>query len=281
MKMYEEIKYFIENLKISDYAKNTLVSYEIHLRNFYSYCKQNNVDYKIINAKEMLQYRTAISKLYKPSSINAKLAVINSFYNFMIDLEEVTKNPIRKTMYIRKGVPRPKPLDPQEKHLFFSYIETKEKHIELGFKLLFDTGIRISELIKLKSEDVKILNNRAFLNIENSKNKKTRIVPIFSQEVIEELFDYMEGNYEGQLFFYSTRAFQLYAEQFTERFGIKFTTHMARHTFATEKLNEGMRIDILKEILGHEDIRTTMYYALTNQSNILKLGGYVDDNRTF
>lgn len=270
--MYDLIKLFIENLKISNYAENTCESYEIHLRNFYSYCKQYNVDFRDITVKEILNYRSLISKKYSASSINCKIVVINSFYNFLIDIEETEKNPVRKTMYVRKGLPKPKPLNKSEKKRFFSYIETKEKHIELGFKLLFYTGIRISELVNLEKEDIKIIDGKAFLHIKNSKNDKSRLAPIFSLEIYNELSNFAKGNMTGKLFFYTTRAYQQHAEEYAKKYNVEFTTHMARHTFATEKLNEGMPLDILKEILGHADIRTTMYYAVTQEEKILDWG---------
>lgn len=274
--MYPNIILFLDNLRTSDYAKNTIISYEIHLRNLYSYCIQKDINYKTITTKEILNYKIIISKMYAFTSVNAKLSVIRSFYDFLIDIEETNINPIRKNMYIRKSRKKPSPLDPEEKKLFITYIESKEKHIELGFKLLFDTGIRISELVRLRKEDIKIIDNRVYLFITKSKNKKERLVPIFSNEVINELLSYAEGNFDGTLFYFTTRAYQLHAEDFARKFNITFTVQMARHTFATEKLNEGMRIDILQKILGHADIRTTMHYALTNESEILKLGGKIN-----
>lgn len=271
--MYENIKLYLENLKTSDYAESTIINYEIHLRNFFSYCHQQEVNYREIRAKEMLTYKIIISERYSFQSVNAKLSVINSFYDFLIDLEEVKINPIRPSMYVRKNRKDPKPLDPFEEKFFLEWLQTKEKHIELGFKILFDTGIRISELVRLRKEDIRIIENKVFLFITESKNKKERLVPVFSENVITELMKHAEGNFDNTLFYFTTRAYQQHAEEFSKKFDIKFTTQMARHTFATRKLNEGMRIDILQKILGHADIRTTMYYAKTNDSEILKLGG--------
>lgn len=271
--MYDNIKLYLSNMQTSNYANNTIVGYEIHLRNLYSYCRQENIDYTIITVREMLNYKIAISRIYAFTTVNAKMAAIRSFYNFLIDIEETNINPIRNSMYIRKDRKKPKPLSPENKDIFLSYIETKEKHIELGFKLLFDTGIRISELVRLKKEDIRVIDNRTFLYITESKNKKSRLVPVFSDEVISELKKYAKGNFNNTLFFYTTRAYQMHAEEFTKKFNIHFTAQMARHTYATEKLNQGMRIDILQKILGHADIRTTMYYALTDEFEILKLGG--------
>lgn len=271
--MYDLIKLFLSNLKSSDYAENTITSYEIHLRNFYSYCRQKDINYKTISVKNMVKYKIAITNLYAFSSVNAKLSVIRAFYNFLIDIEESQINPIRQSMYIRKNRKKPSPLKKEDEALFMQYIEQKEKHIELGFKLLFDTGIRISELVRLKKEDVKIIDNRVFLYITKSKNKKERLVPVFSDDVIIELMKYIQGQFRDTLFFYTTRAYQLHAEAFSEKFKIKFTTQMARHTFATRQLNKGMRIDVLQAVLGHADIRTTMYYAMTDKAEILKLGG--------
>lgn len=273
--MYNDIRLFIKHLESSNYSHNTITSYEIHLRNYYSFCRQKDIDYKVITPKQLLEYRAVLSKMYKMQSINGKVSAIKQFYNFLIDIEEVQINPIRDNFYIRGNRSNPKPLTKDEKHLFISFIEQKEKHISLGFKLIFDTGIRISELVNLKKENFVDINNKAFLNIENGKRDKQRIVPIFSSAIIEELLQYMEGIYKGKIFNYSERAYQLYAEEFTEKFHIHFTTHMARHTFATEKINEGMRIDILQKILGHSDIRTTMMYAKTDENQILELGGTI------
>lgn len=274
--MYEIIKLYLNNMQSSNYSENTIVSYEIHLRNFYSYCKQQDIDYANISVKKMLQYKIIISKQYKFTSVNAKISVIKSFYNFLIDIEEATINPIRDSMYIRKDRKKPSPLTKDHEKLFYKYIETKEKHIELGFKIMFDTGLRISELVALEKKDVRIIDNKVYLYIRNSKSEKERLVPVFSDSVIKELFEYLEGTFDKTIFFYSARAFQLHAEAFAKQFDITFTTHMARHTFATRKLNEGMRIDILQKILGHADIRTTMYYALTDKDEILKLGGFYE-----
>ena len=274
--MYDNIKLYLDNMKTSNYAKNTIVSYEIHLRNFYSYCKQMNINYKDISVKKMLEYKIIISKIYKFSSVNAKISVIKAFYNFLIDIEESQINPIRDSMYIRKDRKKPNPLSKDNENLFYSYIKAKEKHIELGFKLMFDTGIRISELVALEKKDVQIINNRVYLHIRNQKRNKQRLVPVFSKNIIDELLTYIEGNFESTIFFFSARSYQLHAESFSKKFNIIFTTHMARHTFATRKLNQGMRIDILQKILGHSDIRTTMYYAITDDSEILNLGGFYE-----
>lgn len=271
--MYENIKLYMKHLETNNYSHYTVTSYEIHLRNYYSYCRQNSINYKEITPRQLLDYRNILSKRYKPQSINSKIAAIKQFYNFLIDIEETNTNPIRDNFYIRGNRAKPQPLSPEEKHLFISYIEQKQKHIELGFKIMFDTGIRISELVNLEKEDFISIGGRAFLNInKGTKNNKQRLVPIFSKEIINELNQYTEGIYKGKIFNYSERAYQLYAEEFTKSFNIKFTVHKARHTFATEKINSGMRIDILQKILGHSDIRTTMYYAATDENQILELG---------
>lgn len=275
--MYSDIKLYLENLKTSEYAKNTLVTYEIHLRHFYSYCKYKAIDYKNISIRAMLEYKSIVSKNYAVSSINIKLSIIKSFYDFMIDIEEVIVNPIRSSMYVRYSRARPRPLPDEILSLFYSFISTKQQHIRLGYQILFDTGIRVSELVSLKTSDIEIINKRVFLNVRKGKRNKARLVPIFDENIIQELFQYKEGVYGDSLFLFSTRAFQLYAEEFSEKFDVKFTTHMARHTFASKKLNEGMRIDVLQKILGHEDIRTTMFYAMTDENEILKLGGYYDE----
>ena len=76
----------------------------------------------------------------------------------------------------------------------------------------------------------------------------------------------------------SIRAIQHYAKNFSDEYGIKFNVHMTRHTFATNKVKQGMKLNVLQKILGHKDIRTTMYYVLTEDVEIIELGAEIERN---
>lgn len=134
---------------------------------------------------------------------------------------------------------------------------------------MFSSGLRVSELANLKREDVNIINGRVTVHVIHGKREGERIVPIFDIETAEQLIQYTREQLIDPLFKVKARTFQYHAEQASLKTGIPFSVHQARHTFATERLQEGIRLDILQKLLGHKDISTTMLYARTMDIDII------------
>ena len=268
--MYKQIENFIEDYKHRGMAENTTTGYEIHLRHFYSYLSQKGMDYKYIKTKDIKKYtRASTNRGDTNSTVNVRLSAIKSFYDHLIDDEIVDYNPITKAVFLKAKPLKTKPLTPGEKNMVLTYIESKDKHIELGFKVLFATGLRVSELANLKREDVKLMNDRVVLHVTHSKRDKERYVPIFDIKVAQEVLSYTQEQTIDPLFKVKKRTFQYHAEQTGKNLGILFNIHQTRYTFATERLQEGIRLDILQKLLGHKDISTTLLYAKTLDIDII------------
>lgn len=268
--MYSQIQNAIEEYKHRGMANSTIETYEIHLRHYYSYLKQNNLDYRTIKPKDIRNYtKASANRGDSNSTINTRLSAIKTFYDYAIEQEYTDYNPITKTLYLQGKTTKTKPLTEQEKGIILSYIDEKDDHIRLGFYTMFYTGLRVSELANLKREDVNIINNRVTVHVIHGKREGERIVPVFNTEVAEQLIKYTKKQVTNPLFKVKARTFQYHAEQANLKTGIPFSVHQARHTFATERLQEGIRLDILQKLLGHKDISTTMLYARTMDIDVI------------
>ncbi|NMB07676.1 MAG: tyrosine-type recombinase/integrase [Tissierellia bacterium] len=275
--MYNQIENFLDEYKHKGMAENTVKAYEIHLRHYYSYLKQKDLDYKNIKTKDIRKYtRASTNRGDTNGTVNVRLSAIKSFYDYLIDDEIMEYNPITKAVFLKHKPLKTKPLTPEEKNMILTYMESKDKHIELGFKVLFATGLRVSELANLKREDVKIINNRAVVHVIHTKRDKERYVPVFDPEVAQDLLNYTEEQLIDPLFKVKKRTFQYHAEQAGKNLDILFNIHQTRYTFATERLQEGIRLDILQKLLGHKDISTTLLYAKTLDIDIINAAAPIE-----
>ena len=268
--MYNEIQNFIDEYERKGMSNNTIKTYEIHLRHYYSYLKRYNLDYQSIKPKDLKEYTKTSKKIGDAdSTVNVRLSAIKSFYDYQIEEDKIDHNPVTRNVFIKGKTTKTKPLTKQEKEIVLGYMNEKEEHIRIGFYVMFYTGLRVSELTNLKRQDVNIINDRVTVHVINSKREGERTIPVFDIKTAEQLIRYTEEQYAEPLFKVKSRTFQYHAEQATKKTGILFSVHQARHTFATERLQEGIRLDILQKLMGHKDISTTMLYARTMDIDII------------
>ena len=274
--LLELIENYISHLDAKGYSHNTLVNYEVSLRYFYSYCKAFVVDFRNIKGSQMISYVNVMAK-YSHSTVNLRLTVLRGFYEYLIDMDIVKYNVVRQSLYIRKNRKKPKPLTDNEVDLFISYLDTTTEHIKLAFIVLLETGLRLSELLKLDIYSLDEINDSYYIRVSESKNEGERIVPI-SFETYMKLVSYdAESIYSGPFFTLSRRAYQYHAERFSALNNIKFTVHSLRHTFATNLSKEKVPLQIIQKLLGHKDISTTMYYVNVTDDDILDYVAGLED----
>lgn len=261
---------YINYLINKGYSKNTIKTYEINLRYYYSFCNAFKIDFKDIKGSDMIEYVSVMSK-YKSTTINMRLSALRSFYEYLINMDIVRANPVRQSLCIRQNRKKPRSLTRREESLFVDFIESKDQHIELAFKILLNTGIRISELTSLTIDNFIEINDRKYVEIIQSKNDNSRIVPL-SNDLYDQVLNFVDSNvYFGRVFSLSNRAYQYHADQFSLKYNINFSVHSLRHTYATRKSQEKLPVQIIQKLLGHKDISTTMYYVEVTNQDILNL----------
>lgn len=140
------------------------------------------------------------------------------------------------------------------------------KH-RLMLKLAYGMGLRVSELVSLKISDID--STAMLVRIEQGKGKKDRVVPL-PESVLEDMRSYykdyrpkiylFEGQHEGQ---YSIRSAQQVFKSGLKKAGIKkqIGIHGLRHSYATHLLETGTDIRFIKDLLGHQSVKTTEIYT--------------------
>lgn len=252
-------------------SKNTINSYKNDLNDYNLFFNGNIKNNKY---KDIEKYLNSIQNL-NTRSIAHRITVINSFYNFLVDDKIINENPCTNITSPKLPKKLPNYLTEEEvnKLLDINLLTPYDYRNKAMLELLYGTGLRISELINLKINDIDIHN--CFIRVFG-KGKKERIVPI-SDIVIKYLEIYineyrnliLKNKISDYLFIsnagtnISRQGFFKILKQECKKSGIEknVSPHVLRHSFATHLLKHGANLRVIQELLGHEDISTTQIYA--------------------
>ena len=158
---------------------------------------------------------------------------------------------------------------------------TKNVNHRLIIQIGYSAGLRISEIINLKWQDIDF--DRNLIHLKRAKGKKDRIV-MLSLKVKESLMN-LTPNKEGYVFLtnrdgkYTQRTIQKIIENAATKVGIRksISPHTLRHSFATHLLENGTDIRYIRDLLGHSDISTTLIYTKVSNKNIRNIKSPLDD----
>ena len=252
-------------------SDNTIKSYFYDLKRFDLYFKGNVLD---LSYDELQRYLSSVKDL-KARSLAHHITVLTSFYNFLKKKKIITNNPCENI--INAKVPKNLPIylteDEINKLLDIPLNNEYDYRNKAMLELLYATGLRISELINLKVNDVDF--DECIVRVFG-KGKKERIVPI-ADVALKYLFIYLNkyraiilGSSLSDYMFISNskknisrQAFFKILKKEANRSGIEkiVSPHVLRHSFATHLLSHGANLRVIQELLGHEDISTTEIYA--------------------
>ena len=276
-KMINEFLDYI--FKQKKYSVNTLKNYEIDIKEFKSYLSKEVIDYLDVDYDFIKSYLMHLyDKKYSRNSIARKLSSLRSFYKYLFNNDLITTNPFKYVKTPKKEKRLPKYLGVEELETIFN---TPDINTPLGqrdkliLEVLYASGIRVSELVNIKIEDINFSNKE--IRVQGKGNKQ-RIVPFgdYCLEMInlflndgrknllqkhQTLSDYLIINEKGKKI--TTRGVQKLIDNIVKKASLKksVSPHMLRHSFATHLLNEGCDILTVKEILGHESLESTQIYT--------------------
>jgi integrase/recombinase XerC len=266
---------------------HTVDSYAVDLGQFAEFCKK---EFEIASPVEVTHQvvRSWLASLmdgeYHPSSVHRKLSAVNAYMRFQMKEGVITANPARNIPKPKKPARLPLFVDERGAKALY-HIESSEqfarpaeadqfilKRDELIVTLLYETGIRQSELLGLKDTDV----DRSIGQIKVlGKRNKTRYVPLskqmmgtidayisyrnerFQQPSFESLIVTDKGKKVTKSLVYLKVKFYLSQVTTIQR----KSPHVLRHTFATHMLNNGAELNVIKEILGHSSLAATQVYT--------------------
>lgn len=232
------------------------------------------------------------SKGLSKSTIGRRLAAVRSFINWLIETYQLGgKNPIKRVAnYLgSKWIPQRLPIPVPEPIIGRFLQSVADSRDRLLFRLYSDTGARLSELLGLNEQDIKISrlpeDNEVYgHSIIRGKGNKEREIYL-SGENVKDILAYMKSKpvRMDNALFSNRRGRRLSNIAVEKRFSFwrkksglsHFTIHQLRHSFATRCIKNGMNPEILRKLLGHSHMNTTFQYVQisdeTTRSSFLKV----------
>jgi integrase/recombinase XerC len=275
-----DIQSFLDYLKFEKrYSAHTIISYETDLRDFAKYSERQ---YGILPLKDITHVivRGWLARLKEQGmtskSLNRKISALRSFFKFQIRTGKLLSSPMTKVIAPKNARRLPVFIKENDtKELISSLSGATEDWKSLNSKmlivLLYSTGMRISELINLREQQLDI--GRLQIKVLGKGNKE-RIIPI-SRELVQTIEDYRRLKRRE---FDKTEAFLLVTEKGKKLYPKyayllvnnslanagtldKKSPHVLRHTFATHLTNGGADLNAVKELLGHSSLASTQVYT--------------------
>ncbi len=284
--MNELIEEFLSYLSVErGLAKNTLESYKRDLVRFFDYLKSrritsvSNITRQKITSFMLSEKDRGLSS----NSISRELACLKSFFKFLVR-ENKIKEDITSVIESPKLWKRlPDTLSLAEVEMLLKAPNIRDlmgARDRASLELMYATGMRVSELINLKMDDVNM--EVGFVKCFG-KGGKERIVP-FGKKAKESVEKYLEKARSSFLkkkvsnFLFLTRlgkpmsrqTFWKTIKKYAREAGIKkkIAPHSLRHSFATHILERGADLRIVQEMLGHSDISTTQVYTHVSKDRL-------------
>lgn len=269
------VKDFINYLKNKQGSQNTIVSYERDINQFVKYL--NTMGKKIFDATEedVVSYMKKLEeKNQKNSTISRKIASIKALYRYLCLHKMVDVNIADNVEVPKVEKPEPSILSVNEMEKLLEQPDTndlKGQRDKAMLEMLYATGMRVTELVSLTVEDVNL--NSGIVKV--SKKSKERSIPL-SNSAMKSLKTYItnvrplliKSESENVLFINANgqkmtrQGFWKILKQYKSQAKIdkELNPHVIRHSFAVHKLQEGVDLKNVQEILGHTDIASTQVY---------------------
>jgi len=207
----------------------------------------------------------------RPATRARKQAAVARFLTWAYQHEVLDTNPMLKIERVKLDPPQPRGLEREQIERILKGIPVEYQRDRLFFRLLLETGLRVSEGLSLYVEDIDLSLDNEHLTVVG-KGGKRRMVLLDDPHLVQQLRAYLKrmGYQHGPLFRAEKngRGGSLRYQSMQERWdsycsqaGIACTLHQLRHTHATELINGGVSLPTIRKRLGHKNLQTTLRYA--------------------
>lgn len=261
------IQEFLSHIgKNRGYSRNTVESYGRDLREFVRFMQTERAGarWSTITAQDMDEYVAAMFELgLAQATIKRRVSSVRSLFTYMRGKHMIDKNPAQFTSTPKLAKREPRTV---ESAAITAVVEDSQVSLttRIQVALLAETGIRISELMNLRVEDVDEQHRQLHITGKGNKERTVNYGTRFAQ-----MWAAYKGNATGKIFIEDIRTasrnihFAL-AKHSAQKY---LSPHIIRHTFATEMVRNGASIYVVKDLLGHESVKTTEQYAHRCQSS--------------
>jgi integrase/recombinase XerC len=278
----QSLQIFLRALQGQNFSPKTLHAYGDDLAQFLRFVEKNRVDFDNPvrftrgDIEGFMQYlagrnMTGVTRV-------RKLAAIRKFFAFLQDNKVLAANPAHTVKGARREEKEPNILyKEQYKALLYEASDNIRDYAII--ETFLQTGIRLSELVNLRVDDVDF--EHRILTVKQGKGKKDRQIPLVD-EAIKALRNYLRYRntqliLDDEVFFLAKNGTSLCVSsvkylvaKYVKKAGIrkKVSVHTLRHTFGAHKADKNMSLATLQELMGHKKKETTLKYIHLAKTNL-------------
>ncbi len=258
-------------LQRRNYAAHTVESYRLDLHVFFASSGRTpeTVTHQDVEGFLARQQAQGLA----PTTLNRRLYALKHFFDFLLEHRMVLGNPVKPSHFAREGRPLPRALAAAQLQALFA--QMRHPMDQALFGLMLRCGLRVSEVVALQRQQID-WDQQALL-IAQGKGRKDRRVYL-SPEAAENLRaclalrpkgvpgDAVFWNRKRPLARLAVKAVQKKMQRYAEAAGVEASCHTLRHTFASNLLEQGAELVVIKDLLGHASVKASERYArLSNQ----------------
>ena len=266
---------FLDSLYLEQgVSENTLSVYRSDLDKFCQFLKgESLMTVTSLDIESYLAYRVDLG--LKPRSTARSISALKRFYQYFVREKRIASSPLENIAQPKAGQSLPKTLSEAEVEALLSAPNIEEPmgmRDKAMLELLYATGLRVTELVGLRMEQINLRQSVVFVK---GKGNKERLVPL-GEEAMYWLEQFLKGGraqmikHATDFVFPSKRGVGMTRQTFWHR--IKhyailasiesdLSPHTLRHAFATHLLNHGADLRVVQMMLGHSDLSTTQIYT--------------------
>jgi site-specific recombinase XerD len=276
----ESIELYRQTLQGKNYSVQSIKAYLGDLQQFIEWLKKRRVDWDIpfriqrIDIVEFINF-LAVQKASSETR-KRKLASIRGFLKFCKDNQIIFGNPADTIEGPIREERDPAILLKMEYKALLQVAGDNERDFAIVMVFL-QSGLRVSELVNLRLSDIDFESRE--ITVRQGKGRKDRVVPLVGQalEALKAYLAVREVSPEYDHVFLARnktsmdqRTVRYRIQKYYKEAGIrkKASVHTLRHTFATHQIHNGLKINQLKEVLGHRKMETTYKYVHLDRTNL-------------
>ncbi|NMB42318.1 MAG: tyrosine-type recombinase/integrase [Firmicutes bacterium] len=271
------IKEFKDELSKQDMSKNTINNYARTAQDFFSFMKTiigEEILPKDITEIDIREYRSYLLNVKKqnPGTINNKLSGLIKYCNFLKGIKILGSNPARAVnkIKIQNHQVSPKTLHKNDLYKLRRTFHKENKLRDIAiFELLYNTGVRVSELCNIELDDIAISDQKGTLVIREGKGSKFRTVPLNlnARNAIKAYLEIRPTTANAKLLLgergsLGREAVFRIIKKYADLAGLEeVSPHTLRHQFCKNLLDSGVDIVTVASLAGHSNINTTAIYT--------------------